>query len=129
MLNLHFFFNIISNDLAEAWQLGFQDSASPGFSGIIELHNTIFFYLVIISISVFWLLGSIIYFYNGRVTHIVHKYLNHGTFQCLHTKSKVNINDLFNLKMSINIKDGKIINNNYEIIQSELSNYNFNRSN
>lgn len=129
MLNLHSFFNIIYNDIAEPWQLGFQDSASPGFSGIVELHNTIFFYLVIISIFVFWLLGSIIYFYNGRRTHIVHKYLNHGTFKCLHTKIKVNINDLFNLKMSVNIKDSKNINNNYEILQSELSNYNFYRFN
>jgi len=79
MLNLYSFFNIIYNDMAEPWQKGFQDSASPGFSGIVDLHNTILFYLVIISIFVFWLLGSIVYFYNGSVTHIVHKYLNHGT--------------------------------------------------
>nr|YP_009912215.1 cytochrome c oxidase subunit 2 [Phallus echinovolvatus]QLD96653.1 cytochrome c oxidase subunit 2 [Phallus echinovolvatus] len=79
MLNLYSFFNVIYNDIAEPWQTGFQDSASPGFSGIVDLHNTIFFYLVVISISVFWLLGSIVYFYNGNVTHIVHKYLNHGT--------------------------------------------------
>jgi cytochrome c oxidase subunit 2 len=79
MFNLYSFFNIISNDLAQPWQIGFQDGASPGFSGIVDLHNTIFFYLVVISIGVFWLLGSIIYFYNGKVSHIVHKYLNHGT--------------------------------------------------
>ena len=91
MLNLHSFFNIIYNDMAEPWQLGFQDSASPGFSGIVDLHNAIFFYLVIISISVFWLLGSIIYFYNGRVTHIVHKYLNHGTLKCLHTNNFIKL--------------------------------------
>lgn len=97
MLNLHSFFNVIYNDMAEPWQLGFQDSASPGFSGIVDLHNTIFFYLVIISISVFWLLGSIIYFYNGSVTHIVHKYLNHGTLKCLHT-------NYFKIRINKNIK-------------------------
>lgn len=81
--NILTIFNVISNDIAQPWALGFQDGASPGFSGIVDLHNTIFFYLVVISISVFWLLGSIIYFYNGKVTHIVHKYLNHGILLCL----------------------------------------------
>lgn len=83
--NFYSIFNVISNDLAQPWAIGFQDGASPGFSGIVDLHNTIFFYLVVISIAVFWLLGSIIYFYNGKVTNIVHKYLNHGTLKCLHT--------------------------------------------
>ena len=72
-------FNTIFNDIAHPWQLGFQDSASPGFSGIVDLHNTIFFYLVLIAVAVFWLLGSIIYFYSGSRQQIVHKYLNHGT--------------------------------------------------
>jgi len=72
-------FNTIYNDIAHPWQIGFQDSASPGFSGIVDLHNTIFFYLVLIAVAVFWLLGSIIYFYNGSRQQIVHKYLNHGT--------------------------------------------------
>lgn len=69
---------LVFNDLAQPWQLGFQDGASPGFTGIVELHDTIFYYLVIISVGVFWLLGSIIYFYNSNKTHMIHKYLNHG---------------------------------------------------
>jgi cytochrome c oxidase subunit 2 len=72
------FFNVISNDLAQPWQLGFQDGASPGLTGIVELHDTIFFYLVVISVGVFWILGSIIYFYKSSKSPIVHKYLNHG---------------------------------------------------
>ena len=72
-------FKTILNDAPEPWQLGFQDSAAPGFTGIIELHNTIFFYLVVICVSVFWLLGSIIYYYNNSKNPIIHKYLNHGT--------------------------------------------------
>jgi len=79
MFNFLSFFNVISNDLAQPWQLGFQDGASPGFTGIVELHNIIFFYLVVISVGVFWLLGSIIYFYNNSKSLIIHKYLNHGT--------------------------------------------------
>ena len=46
-------FNIIKNDSPEPWQIGFQDSAAPGFEGIIDLHDSIFFYLVVISIGVF----------------------------------------------------------------------------
>ena len=69
----------IFNDAPEPWQIGFQDRAAPGFTGIVELHNTIFFYLVVISVGVFWVLGSIIYYYNSSKSPIVHKYLNHGT--------------------------------------------------
>jgi cytochrome c oxidase subunit 2 len=43
----------IFNDAAEPFQIGFQDGASPGFSGIVALHDSIFFYLVLISIGVF----------------------------------------------------------------------------
>lgn len=73
------FFKTIFNDAPQPWQIGFQDSAAPGFTGIVELHNTIFFYLVVISVGVFWALGSIIYYYNSEKSPIVHKYLNHGT--------------------------------------------------
>lgn len=74
------FFNKILNDAPEPWQLGFQDSAAPGFTGIVELHNTLFFYIVIICISVFWVLGTIIYSHNNKSNPIAHKYLNHGRF-------------------------------------------------
>jgi cytochrome c oxidase subunit 2 len=53
MHELQFIFNSIHNDVAEPWQLGFQDSASPVFSGLIELHNKIGFILIVISLSVF----------------------------------------------------------------------------
>lgn len=78
--NLTFLFlNKILNDAPEPWQIGFQDSAAPGFSGVVELHNTLFFYIVIICISVFWALGTIIYSYGNKNNPISHKYLNHGT--------------------------------------------------
>ena len=78
LLNISFL-NSIFNDAPHPWQFGFQDSAAPGFTGIVELHNTIFFYLVVISVGVFWVLTSIIYYYNSSNNAIVHKYLNHGT--------------------------------------------------
>ena len=78
------FFNKLNifNDAPQPCQIGFQDSAAPGSTGIVVLHNTIFFYLVVISVGVFWVLGSIIYYYNYKKSPIVHKYLNHGTKKC-----------------------------------------------
>ena len=78
MLKFFSIFNTIYNDAPQPWQIGFQDSAAPGFTGIVELHNTIFFYLVVICVGVFWVLGSIIYYFNTKNSPIVHKYLNHG---------------------------------------------------
>lgn len=66
------------NDAPYPWQIGFQDPASPGFSGIIELHNSVFFYLVLIILSVFWILGVIIFLFKKNL--ISAKYLNHATF-------------------------------------------------
>jgi cytochrome c oxidase subunit 2 len=51
-LNHLFISTIIYNDVPEPYQIGFQDGASPGFSGIVELHDSILFYLVLISVGV-----------------------------------------------------------------------------
>src|ERR1700744_6532296 len=80
-------FNIIKNDSPEPWQIGFQDSAAPGFEGIVDLHDSIFFYLVVISIGVFWILGSVIKNFNINNSPIVYKYSNHGTTKCLHANT------------------------------------------
>jgi cytochrome c oxidase subunit 2 len=79
MFNNFSIFNTIFNDAPQPFQIGFQDSAAPGFTGIVELHNTIFFYLVVISVAVFWVLISTMYYFNSTRSAIVHKYLNHGT--------------------------------------------------
>jgi cytochrome c oxidase subunit 2 len=53
MLQLNSIFNTIYNDASQPWQLGFQDSAAPGFTGLVTLHNTIGFYLIVICVGVF----------------------------------------------------------------------------
>jgi group I intron endonuclease len=80
MFNKLSIFNTIYNDAPQPWQIGFQDSAAPGFTGIVELHNTIFFYLIVICVGVFWVLGSSIYYFNIKNSPIIHKYLNHGRY-------------------------------------------------
>ena len=46
-------FNSVLNDAPQPWQIGFQDSAAPGFTGIVELHNTLFFYIILIKKKVY----------------------------------------------------------------------------
>jgi cytochrome c oxidase subunit 2 len=67
------------NDTPQPWQFGFQDSAAPGFTGLVSLHNTIGFYLIIISLAVFWVFFSLISSYRAANNPIAHKYLTHGT--------------------------------------------------
>lgn len=76
---LYTFLQPIYNDAPEPWQIGFQDGASPGFEGITELHDSIFFFLVVISVGVFWALGSVMINFNSTSSPIAYKYANHGT--------------------------------------------------
>jgi group I intron endonuclease len=103
--------NTIYNDAAQPWQIGFQDSAAPGFTGIIELHNTIFFYLIVICVGVFWVLGSSIYYFNIKNSPIIHKYLNHGKYVPIQKCSKLN-NNLFKNGMYISKHTYTTLSNN-----------------
>ena len=73
------FLSPVSCDSSYPWQIGFQDAGTPNFEGIVELHDTIFFYLVVISFLVFWMMGVIMIKFSSSKVGIVHKYHNHGT--------------------------------------------------
>jgi cytochrome c oxidase subunit 2 len=66
-------------DAGYSWQLGFQDSATPAHEGIVELHDTIMFYLVVIAALVGWMLVAVLVHFAGGRARIPLKYLNHGT--------------------------------------------------
>jgi cytochrome c oxidase subunit II len=66
-------------DSPSAWGIYFQDSATPQMEGLVELHDNIMYYLVIILFAVGWILLSIIINYINTKNPISHKYLNHGT--------------------------------------------------
>ena len=77
---LNYFFNLINYcDTPRPWGYYFQDSATPQMEGLIELHNNIMYYLVIILFAVGWIMVSIIKNYRHIKSPISHKYLNHGT--------------------------------------------------
>nr|WUR10583.1 cytochrome c oxidase subunit II [Elmerina hispida] len=73
------FSNFHFNDAPYPWQIGFQDPASPGFIGIFDLHDSIFFYLVLILFGVMWVLGAVIFVFSSTLNSISSKYLSHGT--------------------------------------------------
>lgn len=66
-------------DAPSPWGIYFQDSATPMMEGIVELHDNIMYYLVIIIFSVGWILLTIVRNYINTKSPISHKYLNHGT--------------------------------------------------
>ncbi len=66
-------------DAPTPWGTYFQDSATPQMEGLVELHDIIMYYLVIILFSVGWVLFSLIWNFNNKKSPISHKYLNHGT--------------------------------------------------
>ena len=76
-------FNVIHNnpielmDAPKPWGLYFQDSASPQMEALVELHDNIMFYLVIILFAVGWILVSstLKYVKPG----LSNKYVSHGT--------------------------------------------------
>lgn len=75
------FFNLftVKCDAPRPWGVYFQDSASPQMEALVELHDNIMFYLVIILFGVAWILVSIIRNYVYNKSPISNKYLNHGT--------------------------------------------------
>jgi cytochrome c oxidase subunit 2 len=66
-------------DVPLAWGLYFQDGATPSFEGIVDLHNRIMFYLVVILFGVTWVMLTIMLNFNKSTNKLVYRYLNHGT--------------------------------------------------
>ena len=66
-------------DAPRPWGLYFQDSASPQMEALVELHDNIMFYLVIILFAVGWILTSIVVKFIYSKSGISNKYVSHGT--------------------------------------------------
>lgn len=85
-----------SFDVPTPWGIYFQDSATPQMEGLVELHDNIMYYLVIILFAVAWVMLSIVRNYIETKSPFSHKYLNHGKrvpFQkCFKLKILNNVN-------------------------------------
>jgi len=69
----------IYGDIAEPWQILFQDSGTKIMEGMVNLHNWILFYLIIISIFVLWFLIVTINEFNSHKNPISYRKLKDGT--------------------------------------------------
>lgn len=65
-------------DAPEAWQMGFQDPATPVMQGIIDLHHDICFFLLVILVFVIWMLARTLYHFQESLNRVPEKVL-HGT--------------------------------------------------
>lgn len=74
-MNLYY----IYGDVAEPWQILFQDSGTKIMEGIVNLHNWILFYLIIISIFVLWFLIVTINEFHSHKNPISYRKLKDGT--------------------------------------------------
>jgi cytochrome c oxidase subunit 2 len=63
-------------DLAQPYQYTFQDSATDIMEGIVNLHNTIFYYLVVIIVLVTWVILALIIQKQNKFSA---RNLTHGT--------------------------------------------------
>lgn len=66
-------------DVAENYQLGFQDPASPVMVELINFHNYVLIYLTFIILGVLWMIIAVINNFVKSKRVISHKYLVHGT--------------------------------------------------
>ena len=67
-------------DAPRPWGIYFQDSGTPQMEGLVELHDNILFYLVIILFAVMWILVSILRMNRNNGASISHRFIGHGTF-------------------------------------------------
>ena len=102
-------------DAPTAWGIYFQDSATPQMEGLVELHDNIMYYLVLILFSVGWVLFSIIKNFAATKAPISHKYLNHGREVPI---QKCFINNKFSISNYNSIRT-------YSTSSNNSSNYNF----
>lgn len=69
--------NVAYNDAPEPWQVTFQDGATPVQEGILELHDIVFYYLIIITFAVLWMIIASLIKYHSSKSPITH-YFSHG---------------------------------------------------
>ena len=65
-------------DAPEAWQLGFQDPATPIMQGIIDLHHDIVFFMILVLVFVLWMITRTLYHFHYKKNTIPEKII-HGT--------------------------------------------------
>nr|YP_010394107.1 cytochrome c oxidase subunit 2 [Phytophthora litchii]DAZ88115.1 TPA_asm: cytochrome c oxidase subunit 2 [Phytophthora litchii] len=72
-------------DMAEPWQLGFQDPATPVMEGIINFHHDLMFFLIMITVFVCWMLFRVITLFNEKKNKIPSTVVHGATIEIIWT--------------------------------------------
>ena len=67
----------ISCDSPEAWQMSFQDPATPLMEGIINLHHDLMFVVIFIAVAVLWMILRTISLFNHTVNSVPSSFIKH----------------------------------------------------
>ena len=73
------------NDAPEAWQLGFQDPASPMAEGMINFHHYLMFILIIVGVCVFWLLYRTTVLFSAEKNQVSQQFTHAPTLEIVWT--------------------------------------------
>ena len=63
-------------DAPEAWQLGFQDPATPIMQGIIDLHHDVVFFLILVLVFVLWMIIRTLYHFHYKKNPVPEKIIH-----------------------------------------------------
>jgi heme/copper-type cytochrome/quinol oxidase subunit 2 len=66
-----------ARDAPTPYQLTFQDPATPGMEGIIDLHHEIMFYIIVIITFVLWMLVRIVILFRSESLYLPYSGITH----------------------------------------------------
>ena len=72
-------------DVAERWQLGLQDPATPAMEGMFLFHNYIMVFLITIGVFVLWMLYQVVDSFNADSHPISEKFTHSTTLEIIWT--------------------------------------------
>jgi len=72
-------------DAPEPWQTGFQDPATPAVEGMINFHNYLLLFLIVIGMIVFWLLYKVVITFNESVSQKAERFTHSSLLEIVWT--------------------------------------------
>jgi cytochrome c oxidase subunit 2 len=72
-------------DVAERWQLGLQDPATPAMEGMINFHNYIMIFLIVIGVFVLWMLYKVVNTFDEKVNPVSEKFTHSNVLEIIWT--------------------------------------------
>ena len=79
------FFPISLCDAAEPWQLGIQDPATPILEGMLNFHNYLMVFIIIIGLFTCWMLGQAVRFFNEKTNTTAQKFTHSSILEIVWT--------------------------------------------